>query len=188
MSVRGFRDLYSRSGPTAYYLQHGDQYQNPHEPAVAAAVRYAAIHWSFKIDFSHVLDLAAGSGEVTVALNDLLPEARIEGIDPYTHRLYQQRTGRPCLAVTFEQLAKGEHELSTYRCIIVSCALHLVAASWLPSLCLRLSAAAPDLLVLTPITRPEIRPSWGWVLQSECLIEAEARSLRLRWYRSNLAR
>jgi hypothetical protein len=182
----GFRDLYGPAGPEGYYREHGDDYQNPHEAAVAAAVALAVARWRPPIDFARVLDLAAGGGEATVALARLVPDAAIDGIDPFTARLYERRTGRPCSAASFEQIAQGAYWLSEYSVILSSCALHLAGESWLPPLCLALAAAARDLLVITPLTRPAIREEWGWRLAGAAACEADGRSVRLRWYRSAL--
>jgi hypothetical protein len=189
MSDVGFRHHYARAGPGGYYREHADDYRNPHEPAVVAAIAHAVANWSSQtdgLDFSHVLDLAAGSGEVTMALAQRIPAAQIEGIDPFTGQLYEQRTGRRCLPISFEAIAQGDEGLGPCSCIIVSCALHLVEDSWLPSLCLRLATTARDLVVITPLTRPEIRADWGWRLVEATSCEAEGRDVRLRWYRSTL--
>jgi hypothetical protein len=186
----GFRGLYGPAGPGGYYREHGDDYTNPHEPAVAAALAHAVARWARRpdgLDFSRVLDLAAGGGEATLALARLVPACVIDGLDPYTHRLYQRRTGRPCLPVSFEEIARGDHPLAGYSCVVSSCALHLAEDSWLPPLCLALAAAARDLLVITPLTRPEVRQEWGWRLMEATSCAREERSVRLRWYRSTLA-
>src|SRR5690606_10386253 len=110
----GFRDLYGPGGPEGYYRQHGDDYRNPHEPAVVAALDLAATTWSAAalgpdgIDFGRTLDLAAGSGEATLALLRHFPDMDVEAIDPFTDRLYRHRTGRPCLAASFEDIATGQ--------------------------------------------------------------------------------
>jgi hypothetical protein len=184
MPDKGFRDHYAPAGPEGYYRAHADDYANPHEPAVAAALAHAVAAWP--IDFSRTLDVAAGGGEATLALLRLLPDIHVEGIDPFTHRLYEKRTGRWCAAASFEDIAQGAHVLSAYSCIVCSCALHLVEDSWLPAVCLALALAAPELLVLTPLTRPELRTEWGWQLQDATSCTAEGRSLRLRWYRRTL--
>jgi hypothetical protein len=183
MSDAGFRHLYGPAGPDGYYRDHGDDYRNPHEAAVAAAVAFAVREWGDLLDLSRVLDLAAGGGEATLALAALVPGSEIDGLDPYTHRLYERRTGRPCAAASFEQIAQGAYVLSEYSCIVASCALHLAGDSWLPGLCLALAAAAPDLLVVTPLTRPAIREAWGWRLVEEAVCAADGRDVRLRWYR-----
>ena len=44
------------------------------------------------IDLSNVLDLAAGSGEITIALEER-DVKKIHGIDPYTFEAFKSRTG-----------------------------------------------------------------------------------------------
>lgn len=184
MAEIGFRHRYQQQGPTEYYRRHGEEYRNPHEAAVRQGVEHAVRVWG--VDCTRALDLAAGGGEVTLALQALLPGGQVEGIDPYTAKLYERRTGRPCQEVSFEAIAQYNHVLSTYSCILASCALHLVEDSWLAPLCLALASAAPHLIVITPLTRPDIRPEWGWRLVEATSLEAEGRSVRLRWYRSSL--
>src|SRR4051794_19594366 len=83
MNSSGFRDLYGPGGPEGYYRDHADDYRNPHEPAVIRAVAHAVEQWSLAsgrqagIDFSRFLDLAAGGGELTLALLRLVPSARV---------------------------------------------------------------------------------------------------------------
>jgi hypothetical protein len=189
MPTGGFRKLYGPDGPGGYYREHGGDYANPHEPAVAACIAHVARAWSREvrpdgIDLSCVLDLAAGGGEATLVLLRERPECVVDAIDPFTHALYQQRTGRPCRAVAFEQIARAEVELGAFTCIIASCALHLASDSYLPGLCIALAQATRDLVVLTPMTRPRIREEWGWRLVEATSREAEGKSLRLRWYRA----
>src|SRR5690242_2067210 len=64
-SIRG---EYERHGAEAYYRRFGAEYRNPHEPIIGRALDAAIREW--KPDFSHVLDLAAGSGEVTLLLRE----------------------------------------------------------------------------------------------------------------------
>src|SRR6476661_11047388 len=88
LSIRG---EYESHGVEAYYRRFGSQYRNPHEPAVARSLAEAVRRWP--IDLSRrVLDLAAGSGEATLALRPLGAGA-IEGVDPFTHDAYAARTG-----------------------------------------------------------------------------------------------
>ncbi|MFM7150485.1 MAG: hypothetical protein ACKO23_11630 [Gemmataceae bacterium] len=182
----GFRRHYHEQGPEGYYLAHAGDYRNPHEAAVAACLDYAVDVWASMrdgIQFGKVLDLAAGGGEATRAILRRYPSSQIEAMDPYTNKLYQQRTGRACLPISFEQIAREEHLLGPYGCVICSCALHLVGPSWLPRLCLALARASRDLLVLSPITRPHIRPGWGWRLLQEMAFTCEDHRIRIRWYR-----
>jgi hypothetical protein len=189
MSDATLHDLYDEHGPEMYYRLQGNLYRNPHEAAVARAVAHAVTSWSSPgrpdgIDFSRVLDLAAGGGEVSRALLREAPTVCLEAIDPYTPRLYEERTGRPCRAVSFEDIVLGRYVLPAYSCIVCSCALHLPERSWLPGLCWALASSARDLLVITPITRPEIDAAWGLELVESVSCSAEERSVRLRWYRS----
>jgi hypothetical protein len=177
----GFRQHY-QDGPELWYRAHGEEYRNPHEVAVRAAIDFAIVHWP-EIDFSRSVDLAAGSGEATLAIAHHFPKAEIEGHDPFTAAAYRERTGKPCQPTTFEQLALGEVVLTECSCIVVSCALHLAGDSWLPSLCLALAQSAPELLVITPVTRPSIRAEWGWSLRGEQAVLCEGKNVRLRWYR-----
>jgi predicted RNA methylase len=54
----------------------------------------------------NVLDLAAGSGEVSLVVAAL--GGRVIAVEPYCHEAYLQRVGQPCLRQTFEQICLGE--------------------------------------------------------------------------------
>jgi len=173
-SIRG---QYVRYGTQGYYQQFGAQYRNPHELAVRQAI-YAAVS-AWKLDLTHVLDLACGSGEVTLALRELGATA-IDGLDPYTGAAYQIRTGQAAEALSFEAIAGGALEGRQYSLIVCSYALHLLEPSRLPQLAYQLSRVAGALLVLTPHKRPLLRPEWGWTLTGE----AVEQRVRARGYRS----
>ena len=134
------------------------------------------------LDLSHVLDLAAGSGEVTLALRELGAK-RIDAIDPFTFDAYQDRTGQVAGRETFEQIAAGALAGRRWSLIVCSFALHLVERSRLPAVAYQLSLAAPRLLVLTPHKRPIIQPEWGWELTHEMLVQR----VRSRLYESKSA-
>jgi SAM-dependent methyltransferase len=153
------RDGYARLGVDAYYRRHASTYRNPHEDTVRAAIAHAVADWT--PDLSHVLDLAAGSGEVTLALREL-GAARIDAIDPFTADAYQQRTGAACEPLDFAAIATGALGDRRYSLIVCSFALHLCEPSRLPVLAQQLSLLAPNLLILTPHKRPILRPEWGW--------------------------
>jgi hypothetical protein len=174
------RARYERHGADAYYRGHASDYANPHEPEVRQCIEMAASRW--RLDLSRVLDLAAGSGEATLALRDLGAGA-IEACDPYLFELYKRRVGQPCERFSFEDIAAGALAAREYSLIVCSFALHLVDPSRLPTVCLQLGLIAPALLVLTPHKRPEIREQWGWELAGE-FVWARVRS---RWYRSQKA-
>lgn len=175
---RSIHDAYVADGARGFYERHGSNYRNPHEPVVHDLIRIATRRWP--LDLSHVLDLAAGSGEVTLALASLSPASgqhgesqapspRISAVDPFTYEAYQQRTGWPCERLTFEQIAQGALRGRTYSLVICSFAMHLVDTSRLPALCWELTQVTPQLMILTPHKRPVLREAWGWRLHEEIL-------------------
>lgn len=171
------RHRYQEYGVEGYYSRFGSDYQNPHEPIIREVLRAALEKW--ELDLSHVLDLACGSGEVTLALRELgCP--RIDGIDPYTGAAYLARTGQEAEKFDFEQIAAGALAGRSYSLIVCSFGLHLIEVSWLPSLLARLGELSHRLLVLSPHKRPEIKAEWGWLSEGELLIE----KVRARLYRS----
>jgi hypothetical protein len=173
-SIRG---EYGRRGVRAFYEESGAGYRNPHEPQVRACIRSAVTTW--RPDLSHVLDLAAGSGEATLELRDL-GAARVDGVDPFTADAYAGRTGSPAERLTFEQIAAGTLAGRRYSLIVCSFALHLCEPSRLPVLAQQLTLASDSLLVLTPHKRPVIRTEWGWELAGERVVER----VRARIYRA----
>ena len=167
---------YEQYGVEGFYQRFGARYRNPHERVIGAALKAAVARWDLPLD--HVLDLACGSGEVTLALREL-GGGVIDGIDPYTQHAYAERTGQAAEPITFEQIATGALADRSYSTIVCSFALHLVAISRLPALAAQLSLISTALLVLTPHKRPQLQPAWGWICADELLIER----VRSRYYR-----
>ena len=60
------RAAYVAESPAGYYKRDGANYRNPHEPQIAGLLRQIVRDWP--LEWAHVLDLAAGSGEATLAL------------------------------------------------------------------------------------------------------------------------
>lgn len=159
---------YQRHGVRGFYERIREAYRNPHEAAVRSALQAGLSRWP--VDISRVLDLACGSGEVTLALQ-ALGCSSIAGIDPYTAPAYQKRTGQPVEPFTFAQIAAGALTGRRYSLIVCSYALHLVPASRLPLLAYQLQQIAPALIVFTPHKRPQLREAWGWRLVEEIVVE-----------------
>ncbi len=174
MSIRA---EYEAHGPAEYYRRHGAHYRNPHEQQVRSALHAAVKAWA--LDLRHVLDLACGSGEATLALWEA-GAARVDGVDPYTAAAYVERTGQAAETLSFEAVAAGALEGRRYSLIVCSYALHLLEESRLPQVAYQLSRAAPGLLVLTPHKRPQLREAWGWRLREEQVVER----VRARLYAS----
>jgi SAM-dependent methyltransferase len=179
-------------GADGYYREFGHQYRNPHEDGVAAMV--ARIPTMFPdLDFpsASVLDLACGSGEVTIALLDAklgLPKTRITACDPYTsaafaERTKDDRTTSPGLLAepwSFADIANGALGDRRFDLIVCAYALHLCEPSWLPAVCMALAAASDRFVIITPHKRPELQPWWGWTLREE--YRDPAYRIRLRAY------
>jgi SAM-dependent methyltransferase len=170
------RSAYERYGVAGFYQRFGDTYRNPHEAAIRTALPLALTRWDLALD--RVLDLACGSGEITLALQELGCSS-IDGIDPYTYQAYAERTGRTAERYTFEQIAAGALAGRAYDTIVCSFALHLLALSRLPALAAQLSLIGDALLVLTPHKRPQLLPEWGWSCVDELIVER----VRVRYYR-----
>ncbi|MFB2968951.1 hypothetical protein ACE1CD_08260 [Aerosakkonema sp. BLCC-F183] len=164
-SIRKGYEEYSVKG---FYEQFGDEYRNPHEVVIQQVLQIAVKKW--QLNLHKVLDLACGSGEVTLALKSL-GATDIDGIDPYTYNAYLQRTGQPAERYTFEEVASGILCHRHYTIIICSFALHLVAESRLPLLAYQLSLIANSMVIITPHKRPQLKPEWGWICLDEILVE-----------------
>lgn len=167
---------YEREGPAAFYQRHGADYRNPHEAILREVLDMALASW--QPDLSRVLDLACGSGEVTLALHER--SGVVEGVDPYTSAAYLARTGLQAVPYSFEQIAWGALAGRHYSLIVCSFALHLLEESRLPAFSYALSRLAPALLVVTPLKRPRLLPAWGWLEQGEIL----HRRVRARYYQA----
>src|SRR5262245_12770310 len=98
------RAKYEAHGADAYYREHAEGYSNPHEPEIRHALSLAKGCWP--LDLSHVLDLAAGTGEATLALRELGAK-QIDACDPFLFQQYEQRTGKPAERFSFEAIAGG---------------------------------------------------------------------------------
>ena len=176
-SPKPIRQEYQERGIAGFYRERGSEYRNPHEPRVRESLEIAVRDW--KLDLTNVLDLAAGSGEVTLALRTLGAK-QIIGIDPYTFDAYRRRTGQIAGRVTFEQIATGALADQRYSLIVCSFAMHLLEPSRLPKLAYALGDIGDSLLIVTPHKRPEIRADWGWKLRQEMVLQ----KVRSRLYRA----
>jgi SAM-dependent methyltransferase len=159
------RPKYDQFGVQGYYTAFGSSYRNPHEKQIHVLLEVLLPH----LDLSQVLDLACGSGEVTVKL--LEHGARVSGIDPYTQEAYLSRTGQTAEPLGFEDIATGALEGRVYSLLVCSFAMHLCEISRLPNLCFQLAQLSPQLLIVSPHKRPILKPEWGWTLERETSFE-----------------
>jgi SAM-dependent methyltransferase len=175
--VEPVRQGYDTHGPSQYYALHSADYRNPHEPAIRKLIK-AWLDSSSLPKSIHLIDLACGSGEVTLVLEES-GYTNITGIDPYTAKAYEIRTGRAAEVFSFEEIASGAMHGASADLIICSFAMHLCEPSRLASLCLQLSFISELMMIITPHKRPVIDPKWGWMM----LQEEQADRVRLRVYR-----
>lgn len=173
------RKAYEALGAEGFYREQGSTYRNPHEPVIAACLQQAVKQWPLNI--SAVLDLACGSGEVTIALRAL--GGSCTGNDPFTYDAFETCTGQQALRFTFRDIAGGALQQQSYSLIVCSFAMHLAEASILPVLCQQLAQHSDTLLILTPHKRPALQAAWGWELQDEFLHER----VRCRLYQRTFA-
>lgn len=173
---QAIRNAYAQVGVETFYREQGARYRNPHEDAIRLLLRQIVSQW--KPDTSRVLDLACGSGEVTLALREL-GAGDIAGVDPFTFEAYAERTGQSATQLSFEQVAGGALSEQRFSLVVCSFALHLASPSWLPLLCFQLAQISGELLVLTPHKRPHLLSAWGWKLVEETEVER----VRARFYR-----
>jgi hypothetical protein len=165
------RTGYEKLGVAGFYKSHARSYRNPHEPAIRTLIHRLVGEWN--LDLKCVLDLAAGSGEITIALREMPGSdvGKIHGIDPMTFEAYEKRTGQTAGRESFEAIAVGALRGRNYSLIICSFAMHLLEPSRLPMLAMELNQISSALLILTPHKRPVIREDWGWKLTRETVQE-----------------
>jgi hypothetical protein len=180
-NVAAIRPKYEAYGVQGFYEQFGEGYRNPHEEIINKLLQEALATW--ELDLTKVLDLACGSGEITLALRKIghIDINAIEGIDPYTYAAYEKRTGQVAERFTFEEIAASVLLGRNYSLIVCSFALHLVEESWLPLLCYQLGLISDSLIVITPHKRPQLKAEWGWNEAGEIIVER----VRARLYRHN---
>lgn len=163
------RHQYEMLGAKEFYRTQGEHYRNPHEAAVGNAL--STLMGRSQMNVARALDLACGSGEITLALHELLPAAVVDGVDPYTQAAYLARTGKVARGISFEDIAGGALAGQRYDLIVCSFALHLVESSRLPMVAWALAQIARRLVILTPHKRPHLEERWGWQLTQELVVD-----------------
>lgn len=174
---KAIRDEYAEQGVEAYYRSAAEVYENPHFSYIQSLLEQN----KERIDYSKVLDLSAGGGEVTLILRGILGEKfstdRIMGTDPFTFRLYEKNTGCRCWGYSFEDIIKGrltkklsysEDKYQTvFSSIICSFAMHLCSEKQLFPLVNQLFLLSKTLIIITPHKRPQLEELEGISLDFE---------------------
>jgi 2-polyprenyl-3-methyl-5-hydroxy-6-metoxy-1,4-benzoquinol methylase len=156
LSFKAIRNEYADLGVENYYRNHADVYENPHFPYIQQLLEQN----QQRIDYTKVLDLACGGGEVTLILRGLGFDNTI-GCDPFTSLLFEKNTHQTCLALSFEDIIKGaltdnEYPNNEYTSIISSFAMHLCPEKQLFSLVAQLFNLTNNIVIITPHKRPEL--------------------------------
>lgn len=176
---KGIRDEYKDQGVENYYLEQGANYENPH----FAQVKDLLLQNSAHIDYSRVLDLSCGSGEVSFVLKEL-GFSETEACDPYTQEAYQVRMGTYCRPWSFEDIVKGALT-DQYSAVICSFAMHLCPEELLFALVYQLFQHTKLLVIITPHKRPELEKLEGVRLIFEDFTLTErGKKVRLKAYQS----
>lgn len=115
------RDKYQKYGIKNFYQFHSGEYKNPHEKSIEKSLNYIYNNWN--LDFTNVLDLACGKGEVTKSL-EKIGINNIEAVDGFLSKEYKKETNRPCLSMTFDNISNGFLKGRNYSLVICSYALH----------------------------------------------------------------
>ena len=184
----GVRDEYARhpGGAAGWYAENGSTYRNPHEDAVVAMVARAVRTSPDSFATGRVLDLACGSGEVTLALRSAgVDPTRIDAADPFTGAAYFARTGTISAGWSFAEIAQGALAGRRWSIVVCSYGLHLCEPSWLAPVCVALAGTADGLVVITPHKRPMVDTAWGWTLVDEH--RDPAWRVRMRSYASKMS-
>jgi SAM-dependent methyltransferase len=160
------RHEYEKHGAHTYYKECGHNYRNPHEQQIQVGLPQALKLWKLKPQ--KVIDLACGSGEISLIIYQLWPMTEIIGIDPYTKKAYEDRTGRECLSLSFEDISQSNFKVDL-KCDLIICsyALHLLDTSYLWQLLTVLAQFTSQLIIITPHKNPNIQTKWGWTLIDE---------------------
>lgn len=170
------RDKYQKYGVNNFYKKYGNTYYNPHENQINKSIKWVDGNWD--IDFSNVLDLAAGSGEVTISLMGC-GYKNIDAVDPFTSELYIERTGNYCKPISFDDITFDGGIKRYYSTIICSFAMHLYEPSKIPLLVWELSQKCDNLLILSPHKKPLIKSEWGLKLFKSNKID----DVLIRWFK-----
>jgi len=162
------RENYEKFGVENYYKNYASTYINPHINIIEKLVDEIILDLRGR----KLLDLCCGTGAVT----NILSDEDIKGLDPYTFRVYTERTNRYCYPFSFKDIAMGKLT-ENFDIIICSFGLHLCEKSLLPTLLWQLSKISETLIIITPNKNPDCSKS-VWVLVDERIIDR----VRMRIY------
>ena len=163
--MKGFRRKYYsvHESPEDFY-SHCNKYKNPHSkkfgPIIKKVIQWLPFDLSIESQKCPVLDLACGTGEITIQLMNQNID-HVVGIDPFLATSYSENTSKPVLQNSFEDIYQEKILLEKYSIVFCSYALHLCED---PSALLEvLKRYTQYLCVVTPHGLPIISLESGWV-------------------------
>ena len=172
-SIKSIRENYEKFGVDGYYKNNADTYSNPHIKIIQNLMNTL----TERLDLSgqNILDLCCGTGEITSILNNLsnlnsenIKDIKeIKGLDPYTYKIYTERTDKYCYPFDFKDIATGKLT-ENFDTVICSFGLHLCEKSLLPTVLWQLSRISRTLIIITPNKNPNCSKS-EWVLLDEII-------------------
>jgi SAM-dependent methyltransferase len=172
------RNQYQELGVDAYYEQHGSVYENPHFRYIEALLQQN----ESRIDYSNILDLCCGGGEVCMIIQTLGYQDFV-GCDPFTEAAFERNLNQKAINLSFDDILKGKLN-GQYSAIICSFAMHLCPEKQLFSLAFELFQHTKMLIVITPHKRPELENLNGISLDFEDFTLTErGKKVRLKAYR-----
>ncbi|CAH6420175.1 Hypothetical protein KVN_LOCUS34 [uncultured virus] len=157
----GFRENY-KNGIESFYKNNCNNYINPHFDDIKKTLNYIS---NIKLNSDPILDLCAGSGEITLGINDLFAN-EIIGSDPFTFDLYKKNTNKVVFDWSFDDIMNGCMENYSFSIIFCSYALHLCSKSKIKLVCLELSRRSKYLCIISPHKKPHISENMGWKLKN----------------------
>ena len=174
---KAIRDHYADLGVEEFYLQHGDDYINPH----VTQIQHLLTRNQHRIDYSTALDFCCGGGEVTSLLHQLGFTQTI-GCDPFTEAAFEKNTGKQALNLSFMDVVQGKLS-GRFSTVICSFAMHLCRADQLFMLCFQLFEVTPTIVIITPHKRPALETLDGVALKFEdSVLTQRGKKVRLKCY------
>jgi len=147
------RKEYEKYGVEKYYKNFGNNYVNPHFNKLNEGIIKIWKEWN--LPNKNILDLACGSGEISLIISKLNCK-NIIGCDPFTCDNYFNNTKNKTLRYSFDDITAGK--LTTkFKIIVCSYAMHLIETSKLPNLLFALSSISNLLLIVSPHKKPIIK-------------------------------
>lgn len=169
------RNEYEKSSPSEYYRKNKHIYQNPHSDRVKKSLDFLLS----KLNPGYFLDLECGDGVVSEYLKTK-GLSKFKGCDPNFKDIYQEKIGKECMDLSFEDIAKfGLNE--KFDTIICSYSLHLCDVNFFNLLLYQLSISCNKLVVISPSKYPSINETY-FKLEEYSIIERT----HIRIYSSNL--